>query len=112
MKAKTFEVRDRHTFIPVLAVKLEPSNQGDRYLLARAGYGPSPEAQEKYIQLIRIQGGHGPTTCDPYEWDDRTFFTAHQHLVENFDQLESGAVIDVQFILGETSAPEKSERLT
>jgi hypothetical protein len=112
MTAKTFEIRDRMTFIPVLAVKLEPSNEADRYLLGRAGFGIYPENQARYIQLIRISGGEGPTYCNPGDWADRTMQTAHLYLLDHFDELESGSIVDVEHILGETTELKVSERIT
>lgn len=112
MIAKTFEIRDRLTFIPVLAVKLQPSCEADRYLLARTGYGLSPHIQAQYAMVWPLSGGKGFATSDPYEWPTsaRTFLVAHRHIIERFDELESGAVVDVEFILGETQKPKKSER--
>lgn len=111
MNAKTFEIRDRGTFIPVLAVKLEPACEKDRYLLGRAGFGTDRATQATYVQLVQISGGQGKTTCDPYDWgtNPRTFHVAHQHIIANFDALESGAVVDVEFILGLTKEPKTSE---
>lgn len=63
MIAKTFEVRDKATFIPVLAVKLEPGCEADRYLFGRAGYGTMPEAQRCFIMVCRVDGGEG--TANP-----------------------------------------------
>lgn len=110
MKAKMFEVRDAHTYIPVLAVKMEPTCEADRHLLARSGYGLMPAVQAQYIQLTQVYGGHGRSLCDPYEWGGRTMPTAHKFIIEQFDTLENGAVVDVQFILGEVPAPCRSAR--
>ena len=111
MKTKTFEIRDRATFIPILAVKLEPGCEADRFLLGRAGFGITPKKQAEYIYLIRISGGEGKAACDPYDWgvSPRTLHTAHLHIMEHFDELESGSVVDVEFILGETKEPKVSE---
>lgn len=49
MTAKTIEIRDRGTFVPALAIRLEPTNEADRYLLGRAGYSSNPEVQRQYI---------------------------------------------------------------
>lgn len=46
---------------------------------------------------------------DPYDWGDRTMTVAHQYIESNFDQLNNGDVVDVEFILGETSVPKRSE---
>ena len=104
MTTKIIEVRDSATFIPMLAVKLEPSNEADHYLLSRAGYGRLPEA---YILLIGLHDCLA--SYDPYNWDNRTRQTAHLFLIKHFDEIESGAVVDVQFILGETTEPKPSE---
>lgn len=110
MKAKIFEIRDKGTFIPMLAVQLDPSGEDERYLLSRAGYGRSRMEQKEYIQLIRINGGSGMGHCDYYEWGNRTMANAHKHIIEHWDILETGAVIDVEFILGETSKSKVSEK--
>jgi hypothetical protein len=112
MTAKTFEVRDRMTFIPVLAVRLDPGCEEDRYLLARSGYGLTAAGQAEYVQLMNLHGGSGDSKCDPEEWGDaRTMSTAHQYIIDNFEALPSGSVVDVQFILKETKSPVESDRL-
>ncbi len=104
MITKTFEVRDRATMIPVLATKIEPGCEADRYLLDRCGYCFS-----KGVIVTRI---YGDPICNvwTWEWNDRTMQTAHLYIYQNFDDLESGSVIDVEFILGETTTPKTSER--
>ena len=107
MIAKTFEIRDAATFIPVLAVKMEPGNEQDRYLLSRAGYGITPECQAESVLLSSLDGG--ASVSDPYDWGNRTRIQAHKYIKENFDKLESGSVVDVEFILGIAQAPKQSE---
>lgn len=52
-------------------------------------------------------------TCDPYDWgQNRSRHFAHKWLIEHFDEIESGAVVDVEFILGETKKPKLSEAVT
>lgn len=111
MIAKTFEIRDAGTFIPVLAVKLIPGCEADRYLLSRAGYGRHPDDQAQYVLLCQISGGFGRCSSDPYEWGGiaRTYAQAHAYISENFDRLASGEVIDVEFILGEKLTRKLSE---
>jgi len=115
VNAKLFEIRDTGTFIPILAVKLAPHDEAERYLLARSGYGLKPEDQSKYVMIIRIVGGEGQATCDPFDWprlmgNTRTMHYAHLHINEHFDALETGAVIDVEYILDERESPKKTER--
>ena len=111
MISKLFEIRDRCTFIVVLATKLDPNSERDRYLLSRAGYGRNKEDQEKYIQLTYLSGGKGQSCCDIYDWEGgaRTLPQAHLYIIEHFNELISGEVIDVEYILNETDAPKVSE---
>ena len=110
MIVKTFEVRDRATFIPMLAVKLESDCKADQYLLQRAGYS----RDHVYIMLCGLNGGIDRATSDPFDYpsDARTRPVAHKFIEANFDALESGAVVDVEFILGETTEAKLSEAIS
>ena len=110
MICKTVEIRDAATFIPALAIALHPDTEHDRYLFGRAGYGTSPVRQGECVILARLAGGRGEATCDPYDWTSRTMQVAHDWIIKNFDAMESGAVVDVEYLLGKTSAPKRSER--
>ena len=108
MITKMFEIRDRATFIPVLAIKLNPGCEPDRYLLARAGYVHASE----YVLLVKIDGGKGSSNCDPYGWGaTRTMQVAHLYIIKHFISLNSGDVVCVEHILGERETPKISERL-
>lgn len=98
MKAKLFEIRDRMTCISALAVQLSES---DGYLARRAGFG-APMVLLSNLQREKI-------TWDYSDWGDRTMQTAHRYIEDNFDTLADGAVVDVEFILGETTSPKHSE---
>lgn len=113
MIAKTFEIRDRATFIPVLAIQLTPGCEPDRYLLSRSGFGRDSQSQSAYVLLIKIDGGNGKASCDPYDWGQgsRTMLVAHDYVIKNFIWMNTGDVVDVEFILGETKTPKISERL-
>lgn len=105
---KTFEVLDSMTFIPVLAVKLEPGCEADRYLFRRCGYDP-----DDYNIMLTYLAGRYPANSDMYDWaGNSTMKQAHNYILDHFDDLESGAVIDVEFITGRTKEPKKSERET
>lgn len=109
MEVKLFEVRDRSTFIPVMATRLEASNKAETYLIARAGFSTNPQKIKEYVLLSTLT--RSISTYDPYDWDTRTMSTAHQHIIDNYDLLEAGSVIDVEFILGETNEQKESERI-
>jgi len=106
MITKLFEVRDRATFLPVIATSMtSPASEAEFYLLRRAGYGVQP-----LILLTRLEGDNTPACYDPYAWGDRTMRTAHLYIQDHWNVLESGDVVDVEFILGERPAPKVSER--
>jgi hypothetical protein len=113
MKAIIIEIRDAGTFIPALAVQLGSSEEQERWLLAMAGYGRTYEDQSEYVVLCKINGG-SPCKCaiDPVEWgqNPRTYYVAHRYVQKHFSELEAGAVVDVQFILGETATPKTTDR--
>jgi hypothetical protein len=127
MITKAFEIRDRGTFIPVIAIKMVPAanwpagtreeesiservEETERYLLRRAGYG----FDEPCVMLVRMDanGQVRQASYDPYGWGERTFPVAHNYIIDHFDELESGAVIDVEFLLGESKEPKQSERVS
>jgi hypothetical protein len=106
METKLFELRDSSTFIPIIAIKMSSDHPREHYLLRRAGYSDTPPP---LILVSRLSGG--ATQYDPYAWNDRrTFPVAHQYIEEHWDSLETGAVIDVRTILGETATPAESEQ--
>lgn len=110
-QVKIFEVRDRMTFMPMLAVKLFTSTEDERYLLWRLGYGDTPQEQELYVLLFTLQGKPLVGAFDLYDHADRTRQTAHKYIEENWEQLKTGDVVDVEFINGETKNKKVSERL-
>jgi hypothetical protein len=103
---KILEVRDKMTFISVLAISTRWESEEQRYYLARAGYG----RDGSIIILVRL--ADCKASCDPYEWPDgRTMPNAHDFIEKHFDELKDGDVVDVRVILGETDTPALSERL-
>jgi len=110
MISKMVEVRDRGTFIPMLAVKLDSENEQEQWLLRQAGFYGANE----YVLLAKISGGSGHFKCttDPFDWgdNDRTHAAAHRYLTDHFDEVAHGEVLDVEVILGEKYAPKISQR--
>jgi|SRR6266576_688249 len=104
MKAKAFELRDSATFIPAVAIKLEPENEAERYLMRRAGYS----LHEPFVLLGKLDGGN--FIYDEYDDPTSTRRTALPYIREHFDELEPGQVICTEFIRGERAEPKKSER--
>ena len=99
METKLFEVRDRGTCMSVMATAMDTMancSERERKILKHAGYG-------RRLILFGVAHG-GPFSYDPYDWgNERTRFTAHRYVEQNWDDLSSGEVIDVPFILGEST---------
>lgn len=117
MITRLFEIRDRLTFIPTMAILVEDENEAQRYYMARTGY---PARGEHSPTVIVMRLSDQRAASDPYSWDDRTHRVAHDWLQRQVDtggrdwfadHFPDGEVIDVEFILGETPQPKRSERL-
>ena len=106
MEIKIIEIRDRGTYIPVMAIKMQSDNPAERYHLRRLGYG----VDDVLIMVVRIDVKNKATYAH-YDYNDRTMSNAHRFIEKHYDELESGDVIDVEFILGETTKPKKSENM-
>lgn len=105
MKTKLFEIRDRGTFMPAMATQARSSELKEIYLLRSSGFSNSnPLIILHFLEL-------NETHYSAYHWEDRTRFHAHQYIQVNWERLKSGDVIDVEFILGETTEPKLSQRL-
>jgi hypothetical protein len=117
MKVKLLELRDEGTFIALLCVDMNPDRDpndkgaiyyGQSYLLRRCGY---PCDGRPNIAITHLAANGTPCWNDPYAWRGRTYPVAHNYIIENWASLRDGDVIDVQFILGETSTPKIRECL-
>ena len=132
METKLLEIRDEGTFIAVMATAMNPVRpeliqhmapqwkeeiEAERYLLRRSGFeyertAPYPKGKT-YVFLQLLNKGKG--TYNVFDWEhdgSRTRQVAHTYIIESWNSLRSGDVVDVQFIKGETKEPKKSERIT
>lgn len=109
MQTKLFEIRDRATCIMALAVKFNADNDHERWMLSHAGYGYLDQDHSEYVLLGSLDGDFKGTT-DPYKQDSGTMLIAHQYIRQFWSYLQSGQVIDCQFIRGETDKPVESDR--
>lgn len=99
MQTKFLEVRDTGTCVPCLAIRFSSS---ENKFFRAAGYAG------EYVLLVKLFPCDAE--CDPAEWDySRTMLEAHRHIEANWDSLVDGQVVDVQYVLGETSAPKPNE---
>jgi len=118
METKLFEVRDRATFIPCFGIRMcaEPDPEtwpqahlgmeAEAYLLRRAGFG----FEEPLVLFGRLDGGE--CNYDVYCWKSgsRTMREAHRYVQEKWEELRSGDVIDIEYILAESTFKKISER--
>lgn len=115
--SRLLEVRDRCTTLVVLVSKLGTGTDHERWLAHRAGFSPRLLDQRQIVAMAASRNGSGFEEChtDPYCWKQRgsrTLFEAHRWLHDNAEALEKlpdDYVLDVEFVLGERSAPKKSE---
>ena len=106
MITKVFEVRDNATNIGVIATKMQPEVLAEDYELARNGF---PLQGNALILLTQLSSSK--STWDAFNWRDgtRTMFEAHRYIEQHFDELKTGDVVDVRYILGETDKPAISD---
>lgn len=106
MNIKVFEIRDSATYIPVIAIKMEGSDKKEHYHLRRSGFSN----KVPLITILRLNDMKAYYA--PYQWESylaRTMGKAHEYIEKHFDDLDTGTVVDVEFINGETDKPKKSE---
>jgi hypothetical protein len=109
MTLKLVEIRDAATFIPVAALRMDSNDviPEELWLLGRSGFRHSSDC----VYVIKL--ATGGAEYDPFRWpaSSRTMQVAHKYIEEHFEKLNSGDVVDVEFILGLTTKPKTSERL-
>ena len=108
MQVKILELRDEGTFIPLLCVDMNPDNDSHRFYLRRCGY---PCDGRPNIMITHLSANGTPAWNDPYAWGGRSYPVAHNYIIEHWDELNDGDVVDVSHILGETATPRVSERV-
>jgi hypothetical protein len=98
---KTVEIRDRCKFIPAFAIRMLPSDEFELFLFKQAGYG----LFNPCIMLISIEEPWlSNRSSDEWINSPRTMPIAHKWIEDNFDKINNGDVIDIEFILGEKDA--------
>lgn len=95
---KIVEIRDRITCIPAFAIRIVPSLELELFLFSHCGY----DIYNPCILLISIQAPWlSARSSDEWHNSPRTMPTAHKWIEENFDSIQPGQVIDVEYILKE-----------
>jgi hypothetical protein len=132
MQAKILEIRDSATYFAVVCVDMNPDMDlidvvaekpsdrvreradrydAQRYHLRRRGF---PCDGVPNIAIHHINCGGEAVWNDPYGWsrDTRTYRVAHEYIYDHWAELKDGDVVDVEFILGETTEKKTSERIS
>ncbi len=94
MTTKIFEVFDRSAYLRVLATRLDHRTTRELFLLNGADL---TNGQIQVTTLTPYVESHS----DPSGWGNGTMRTVHEHLIERWDVLNTGDVVDVEHILGE-----------
>lgn len=109
---KYFEVRDSCTYIPVIAVMLAPTTEDvhirpqESSLLGACGY---PSDSTAHFLVTRLSDSE--THNSPFDWGSNTMAHAHRYIVKMWKELDSGDVVDVEFIKGISSELKRPQRL-
>lgn len=113
MQIKLLEIRDKSTFIAVGAVRVLGDSDEQRFLLRRSGWGSAQiDGNDVQTYLFSLGDPERGINYDPWGWGGRarTYQVAHKYINAHWEELVDGSVVDVEFILGETSTPKVSER--
>lgn len=104
MESKVFEVRDRMTFIPLIAVRMNHREADERYLVRQAGWREEFLFGRMSNDSIALEHVARWRHC-------ATLGTACEFIAQNWEALENGAVIDSEYIRGESKQPKVKQRL-
>lgn len=103
MLTKAFEVLDRHTFIPVMATVMD-GREDELYIIRAAGF--TTLGSKVVVTKLNCL----TSEYDPNVWESRTMINAHRFIEDNFYNIPTGHVIDVEYLLGETETKKGSNK--
>jgi len=106
MEVKLFEVIDHDVHVPVVAIRCNPANEGERRLLAYAGYGSDVEDQSGHVLFTGLTGANlkdGDSLCLRFNR-----MGEQAYIAANWDTLYTGSVLDVEHLMGERITPRAS----
>lgn len=87
---KYLEIRDTNTCVPVYAFRIEPLS-----MIRAIGYGDAT-----FIALMTFTGEECATS--PGVWSQDWYVKVHQAVIDSWDTLKSGDVLDMRVVRGET----------
>lgn len=106
MIIKLFEVLDSGTCMIFMAIRMIPANLTENILLQHAGFSMGTPCTTIVV--------FHPERCqyDLYQWPNgtsRTIIQGHKYIHDHFNELKTGDVIDIEFILKETEEKKESD---
>lgn len=105
-EAKLLAILDRCTCIPLIATRYHPATAREAAMFRRHGFKSDPGDDYTFFYLPN----EDLCSYDPYRMGhDYTVGTACRYVREHWDEIESGAAIDSEFIRGETKAPKTGD---
>lgn len=126
VETRFIEVRDEGTQMPCMVTAVNANTlilddrDDDAWLVQRAGWG-GEQVGLYFVELLVEPGCDSWAKASPYQYElhtvskgfdgSRTLRIAWTWVMQHWDEVESGDVIDVQYILGETDAPKAPGRL-
>jgi hypothetical protein len=117
IEVKMLELRDKGTFIPVIALRVREEGSGTQegWLIRKSGWARFQSGY--YLFNSGDSGKHFAISLGDPEFlhtqtfpVDRTYTVAFTYIASHWNEFSSGDVVDVQYILGETDSPKISER--
>jgi len=102
LETKLIEIRDRGTTIVAIAMFVKGKTRHENLMLERLGFW-----ETDYILLLNIDDEK--VTYDRWKWGRPTWEAAHVYLYENWDKIQPGGLIDLEYIRGESKTPKETE---
>lgn len=122
VETKLIEVRDHMTCMIMLATRpgqyhpapdtirqplLTPTHVEQRkresWMWNRSGFGNDSSYTRNSVFLTDID--RGETQLDPYDWRNDRTRAAHIWIRDNFDKIPHTGLVDIRYLLGETTEP-------
>lgn len=104
--AKMLAVMDRGTHIPLIAFKVSPNTMKECVMLERHDFGVNPHEHTFFYDI-----SSGTCSHNPYKMEGSyTLTPACKHIRDNWGSINSGDLVDAEYIRGETSEPRIWER--
>jgi hypothetical protein len=108
MKSVVVIISDKLIEINAIYIVMAADNDDQRKMLVDAGW---PQGPERYFPGgILIDLNSYEAQSRRRLWTTRTMRVAHEFLDKHYQTIRDGDIIDIQYILKETTSPKKREK--